>query len=465
MFDDLCDLLSSDPVELLTRSQLCDRVGALRRLRGALDAYEARVVCAIDGLGDRGLDAAGVLRSEGRVSARTAGRVAATAKRLESLPRTAEALRAGAITFEHAESVAKAAETVTAERADAELVEQAKACPADVFGKRSREWSTKYRADDGTVEYERHRRDRLVTKWVGDDGMAMFLAALDKPTGDAVWKTLEQRAEELWRDDGGRDGNPDEMRTLDQRLADAFVELLTGNHTTKNAGPPHPRHQLNVIFDLNGMTDQTGRPLASLVVDGAPLPKAVLDQICCTAGVTAMLFDGPGRPIWVGRDERSATIAQWRALIARDRGCVGCGADPNRCEAHPHHLLGALGTHRHRQPRASSAAAAITTSTTAATPCEEPTADGTSTHSTDQHPPAATSHGENPGNRSNSPSPREPTRGGADSGMLAADRHDLAGHVAGQVAGEEHHHVGHLPRLGGARTLPDATAGRATPHR
>ncbi|MEZ5168528.1 MAG: HNH endonuclease signature motif containing protein [Acidimicrobiales bacterium] len=47
-----------------------------------------------------------------------------------------------------------------------------------------------------------------------------------------------------------------------------------------------------------------------------------------------MLFDGPGRPIWVGRDERNATIAQWRALIARDRGCVGCGADPNRCEAH-----------------------------------------------------------------------------------------------------------------------------------
>ncbi|MEZ5165474.1 MAG: DUF222 domain-containing protein [Acidimicrobiales bacterium] len=160
MFDDLCDLLSDDPVECLARSQLVDRVGALRRVRGALDAYEARVVCAIDGLGDKGLDAAGVLRVEGRVSARAAGRVAATAKTLESLPKTAEALAEGAITFEHAESVAKAAETVTAEKADAELVEQAKAAPADVFGKRSREWSTKNSEDDGTVEYERHRRDR-----------------------------------------------------------------------------------------------------------------------------------------------------------------------------------------------------------------------------------------------------------------------------------------------------------------
>ncbi|MEZ5168478.1 MAG: DUF222 domain-containing protein [Acidimicrobiales bacterium] len=351
MFDDLCDLLSNDPVEWLTRSQLVDRVGAATRAISQLEAYRGRVLCAIDGLGDKGLDAAGVLRSEGRVSARTAGRMASTAKKLEALPRTAEALAEGAITFEHAESVAKAADTVTAERADAELVEQAKAAPADVFGKRSREWSTKHRADDGTEEFERQRRDRRVTHWTGDDGMAMFLAALDKPTGETVAKILEQRAEELWRDDGGRDGNPAEMRTLDQRMADAFVELITGSRAAKNAGPPHPRHQLNVIFDLNGMTDQTGRPLASLVIDGAPLPKAVLDQIRCTAGATAMLFDGPGRPIWVGRDERNATIAQWRALIARDRGCVGCGADPNRCGSPPHPRMGQLGTHRHRQPR------------------------------------------------------------------------------------------------------------------
>ncbi|MEZ5168529.1 MAG: DUF222 domain-containing protein [Acidimicrobiales bacterium] len=214
-----------------------------------------------------------MLRSEGRVSALTAGRMAATAKKLEQLPRTAEALRDGAITFEHAESVAKAAETVTAERADAELVEQAKAAPADVFGKRSREWSTKHRADDGSAEYERHRRDRRLTQWTGDDGMAMFLAALDKPTGAMVAKVLEQRAEELWRDDGGRDGDPESVRTREQRMADAFVELLTRSPAdertdgsggkTKSGGPPHPRHQLNVIFDLNGMTEQF-RPAARL---------------------------------------------------------------------------------------------------------------------------------------------------------------------------------------------------------
>jgi hypothetical protein len=109
------------------------------------------------------------------------------------------------------------------------------------------------------------------------------------------------------------------------------VELLT---SATAASPLHPKHQVNAVLDLNAISDDDGRPLATLVADGQPLPPAVLERIACTAGITPMLFDGPGRPIWVGRDHRSATVAQWRALIARDRGCVGCGADADRCEAH-----------------------------------------------------------------------------------------------------------------------------------
>src|SRR4051794_14899000 len=46
-----------------------------------------------------------------------------------------------------------------------------------------------------------------------------------------------------------------------------------------------------------------------------------------------------------------------------------------------------------------------------------------------------------------SSSRREPEPG--DSGVLAADTDHLTGQVGGVVAGQEHHHVGHLPRLGG----------------
>ncbi|MEZ5166067.1 MAG: DUF222 domain-containing protein [Acidimicrobiales bacterium] len=303
MFDDLCDILSNDRVECLTRSQLVDRVGALRRVRGALDAYEARVVCAIDGLGDKGLDAAGVLRVEGRVSARAAGRMASTAKKLEALPKTAEALREGAITFEHAEQVARAAETVTAERADAELVGRPKPHRRTCSGKRSAsgrpsiEKTTERRSTSGSAATGRPPTGLVMTGWACSSPRSA------SPPVRPVAKILEQRAEELWRRRRPRRRSPAEMRTLDQRMADAFVELITGNTGSagRSDGPPHPRHQLNVIFDLNGMTDQSGRPLASLVVDRGPAAqgRARPDPLYCGRDGDAVRRTRPadlGRP-------------------------------------------------------------------------------------------------------------------------------------------------------------------------
>ena len=40
------------------------------------------------------------------------------------------------------------------------------------------------------------------------------------------------------------------------------------------------------------------------------------------------------KPLWVGRQRRLATRAQRRALYARDQGCIGCGLDPDWCQAH-----------------------------------------------------------------------------------------------------------------------------------
>ena len=335
MFDELTKHLREDPVDSLTRGQLNDRFARIRRLKGAVAVYEARLIRAIDGLDDRGLDGKGTLRAQGKISDKAAARAAATAKLLPELPKVEAALEEGRITPEHADALADAAQKVSPAQAEDELLGDDEVPPADIFTKRSREWSATQSNDDGTATHERQRRDRQGRRWIDDDnGMVMFLFGLDREAGDAAAKALDEREQQLWRDDGGRDGSPADMRTAEQRMADAFVELVTGARASGCNLPPHPKHQVNVVFDLNGMADADGRPLASLVVDGRPLPAAVLDRIACTAGITPMIFDGPGRPIWVGRDHRTATIAQWRALIARDRGCVGCGADASRCEAH-----------------------------------------------------------------------------------------------------------------------------------
>jgi len=335
MFAELKQNLREDPVDFLTRGQLNDRFAEVRRLKSAVAAYEARLVRAVDGLGDRGLDGKGVLRIQGKTSDKAAARTAATAKMLTELPRVEQALQEGRITAEHADAVADAAKKVSPQEAETELLDAGEIPPADVFAKRTREWAAKKSNDDGTATHARQRRNRHGRHWVDDDsGMFMFLFGLDRESGEAAQKALGKREQQMWRDDGGRNGDPADMRTSDQRMADAFVDLITGASATS---PSHPKHQVNATFDVNGMTDNEGRPLASLVVDGQPLPPAVLDRIACTAGITPMIFNGPGRPIWVGRDHRSATVAQWRALIARDRGCVGCGADAARCEAH--HIL------------------------------------------------------------------------------------------------------------------------------
>ena len=337
MFDELKQQLREDPVDSLTRRQLDDRFAEVRRLRGSVAAYEARLVCAVDGLNDQGLDGQGTLRAKGKSSAKAAARAATTARKLKELPKVAAALEEGRITAEHADAVADAAEKVSPEEAEAELLGDEEVPPADVFAKRSREWAAKQSNDDGTEQHARQRRDRSGRRWIDKaTGMVMFLFGLDREAGDAAGKSLDELEQKMWRDDGGRDGKAADMRTSEQRMADAFVELIA-KPAARSTTPTHPKHQLNIIFDVNGMTDDQGRPLASLVTDGLPLPAAVLDRVACNAGVTPMIFDGPGRPIWVGRDHRFATIAQWRALIARDRECVGCGADANRCEAH--HIL------------------------------------------------------------------------------------------------------------------------------
>jgi len=97
---------------------------------------------------------------------------------------------------------------------------------------------------------------------------------------------------------------------------------------------PHPKHQITVVADFERLRSSNPSGFAEIVGSDSPVPQSLLEMLACNSALTGVLFDGPGRPIFVGRSHRSATKAQWVALIARDGGCVGCGAGVNRCEAH-----------------------------------------------------------------------------------------------------------------------------------
>lgn len=332
MFATVIEQLTHDEIHGLGRSELAERLAAGRRLHGAVTEWMARVVREAESLDDGGLDGAGLLRVAARMSSRAAASTARTADALGSLPRAAAALREGRITAEHAATLAEAAQKISAEKADGELVEHAAAAPADVFARRAREWIGRNQTDDEIADAHaraRHRRDGRL--WKRRDGTRVLHVEFDPVTGAEVESTVAATYDRAWHDDGGRDGRPDVVRTREQRMADVVAGLLTGGRDSTPAAR-HPRHQLTAVVDISRMSDSpTGE---ARLIDGTPLPQPVLERLACDSVITGVIFDGPGRPLWLGRDLRSATTAQWKALVARDGGCVGCGAAPDRCEAH-----------------------------------------------------------------------------------------------------------------------------------
>ena len=80
-----------------------------------------------------------------------------------------------------------------------------------------------------------------------------------------------------------------------------------------------------------GATIPVGSPSSSTAL---PFPRRFVERIACEAAFVGAVFGADGSVLWQGRSVRTATDAQWNALIHRDGGCVICAADPAHCQAH-----------------------------------------------------------------------------------------------------------------------------------
>ena len=316
----------------LSRVELEDLVSGSGRVMAALSALQTRCATEIEGLDDGGVNSKTVLREAGRMSTRAANSVAKTAAGLAEMPKLAESLANGAITVEHAAVAVGAAAKTSAEQVEDELSKLAEVSSVDMFAEQSRRWVNRNQPDDGAERYQQQRRNRLLKHWINEQGMGVLLAELDPTSYQQVVKAINVDYDRLWRDDGGRDGTPDEVRTVQQRLADAFVALITD---PGRRGPGSTRMQLIAVADIERLRADNPTGVAE-IVGGEALPQTVLERLMCMATVTGVVFDGKGQPIWVGRDRRFPTEAQIKAIIARDRHCTGtgCAAGPERCEIH-----------------------------------------------------------------------------------------------------------------------------------
>jgi len=126
----------------------------------------------------------------------------------------------------------------------------------------------------------------------------------------------------------------DEGKTLGERQADALGEIC--EHALDESRLPlegGERPHVTAILDYQWMREQS----RGLMFDfGGRGTAADLRALLCDCGVTPVVFDGASQPLDLGRERRCVSLAQRKAVAARDRGCAhpGCHRKPAWCQVH-----------------------------------------------------------------------------------------------------------------------------------
>ncbi|MEM9467523.1 MAG: DUF222 domain-containing protein [Actinomycetota bacterium] len=332
MFTAVHDELDGVDLRACLRPELRQLLAEYHRIETHAGQRRLAVMAAIDALEDDGLPAAAESRAATHRSSRAADRDAETATVLATLPGAADSLAAGAITLEHAERLSTLVQETSAEQV-AELIPLAEQIPADLFRTKSNRWLSNRRSRAAIEEqHRRQRAERGLSVWFeggdAENGALLINGRMDNATGRQFQAALRTMIDRLWRDDGGRDGAPNGVRTPTQRRIDALAAMAT---TKVDTDTPLPvRTMLHLVATVADHSIE--------FLDGQPVPQAFLDTLDPrTADVVGHVFSGDGKPLWTGRRHRLATVHQWTTLIARDRGCVDCGADVAFTEAHHLH--------------------------------------------------------------------------------------------------------------------------------
>ena len=332
--------------------ELRDLASVLGRARVKIDSLMCEIAAEV-GRAGTGVDAASVLQDSGRLSGRDARRVDKVAGRLAEMPNTAERLAAGDITMDHAAALVAAAEQCGAAvvDGDSDLLERAEKTSPESFARQARRFAAAESPDRGEALLERQRRNRAASVFVDSDtGMGKVIGAFDPISFNLIEQVVDGHTDALWRADGGRDGQPNEVRTSQQRRADALFELITGRNALTHqalelaaggagngggAGGVRAKAsaQLVAVADI-GVLDGTNPHGRCEIIGTGPVPPGVLAQLSPDTRLTGMIFAGRGRPLWMGRSIRLANTHQHLAVAVRDGGCVTCGTPMHRCEIH-----------------------------------------------------------------------------------------------------------------------------------
>ncbi|MPY80416.1 MAG: DUF222 domain-containing protein [Actinophytocola sp.] len=190
--------------------------------------------------------------------------------------------------------------------------------------------------DEELAEPERE----LVWSWNRDNKLKLK-ATLDSESG----QLLETLLSALSKPRPRVDGLPDQ-RTAGQRQGDAFAELL--EYTQRATERPTEAGETPVVTVSMSLNQLLRRNTTSGSVPTAPdlfadtptlnwecpVTAEQARRLACDARIVPAVLGSNSEILDLGRETRTATRAQRRALAARDGGCVMCSRTVRWCQAH-----------------------------------------------------------------------------------------------------------------------------------
>ncbi|MDE0653202.1 MAG: DUF222 domain-containing protein [bacterium] len=307
---------------------LQERLGFMGRARACLAAAEADVIAEISRREGDAVAEETVRRTQKRSRA-GARKAVKTAAQLEWAPRVADKLADGAITPEAASLILDAAGETPVDHGV--LLEAAESEPDDLFRRTLKEHvNERTNQEELEARRARQRRRRRASISEQDDGMFHLFAQLDPLTGNRVRNALLAKTDQLFRNEDSKD-----RPTSPQRFADALTDLVcagadTGLGTGDGNGAP-AGVELIVLADYDQVCDEiTNARLA----DDTRLTEAEALALACDAKILPGIFNKHTGDAVLGRSRRKVPPWLRKQLIARDGGCIGCGAHHKICQVH-----------------------------------------------------------------------------------------------------------------------------------
>jgi 5-methylcytosine-specific restriction protein A len=247
------------------------------------------------------------------------------------LPATAAALGAFEIDQAHAEVIERALHTDAARRIppeqwaglETQLAALARQHRPDQVAKLARELIELLDQDGPAPDEGAPQINELYLAKSRHEVGGRITGRLDAPTFEVVARAIRAH---VMPGDG--------QQSLGERQAAALGEICEhsldeGRLPAEGGERPH----VTMVLDYERLRQQA----RGVILDyGGQLSAGHLRRMLCDAKIVPVVLGGDSQPLDVGREKRTATLAQRKAVTARDGGCAhpDCDRPAHRCQIH-----------------------------------------------------------------------------------------------------------------------------------